>query len=79
MCVPLCVVRMVPTQEGPPCGQTEGRGLLSTVKGLQLQLGRQVIQCSAYVTGKRGIKLYCTYTVHILYIVAAYILTFTYH
>ncbi|XP_046878930.1 nuclear receptor-interacting protein 2 isoform X2 [Hypomesus transpacificus] len=41
---------MVPTQEGPPCGQTEGRGLLSTVKGLQLQLGRQVIQCSAYVT-----------------------------
>ncbi|XP_062339266.1 nuclear receptor-interacting protein 2 isoform X2 [Osmerus eperlanus] len=41
---------MVPTQEGPPCGQTEGRGLVSTVKGLQLQLGRQMIQCSAYVT-----------------------------
>lgn len=41
---------LVPTQEGLPCGQTEGCGLGSTVKGLQLQLGRQKVQCSAHVT-----------------------------
>ncbi|CDQ84418.1 unnamed protein product [Oncorhynchus mykiss] len=36
-----------PTQEGPPCEQTEGQG---SVRGLQLQLGRQSVQCSAHVT-----------------------------
>lgn len=38
---------LVPTQEGPPCEQTEGQG---SVRGLQLQLGRQSVQCSAHVT-----------------------------
>eukprot|EP00063_Salmo_salar_P088965 XP_014063800.1 PREDICTED: nuclear receptor-interacting protein 2-like [Salmo salar] len=38
---------LVPTQEGPPCEQTEGQG---SVRGLQLQLGRQIVQCSAHVT-----------------------------
>ncbi|XP_038833641.1 nuclear receptor-interacting protein 2-like [Salvelinus namaycush] len=38
---------LLPTQEGPPCEQTEGQG---SVRGLQLQLGRQSVQCSAHVT-----------------------------
>ncbi|CAB1345958.1 unnamed protein product [Coregonus sp. 'balchen'] len=38
---------LVPTQEGPPCDQTEGQG---SVRGLQLQLGRQSVQFSAHVT-----------------------------
>lgn len=56
----LCVARLVPTQEGPPCEQTEGQG---SVRGLQLQLGRQIVQCSAHVTGKEGeITYYVTST-----------------
>lgn len=56
----LCVARLVPTQEGPPCEQTEGQG---SVRGLQLQLGRQIVQCSAHVTGKEGeITYYVTLT-----------------
>uniref|UniRef100_A0A4W5LUP4 Nuclear receptor interacting protein 2 n=1 Tax=Hucho hucho TaxID=62062 RepID=A0A4W5LUP4_9TELE len=38
---------LVPTQEDPPCDQTEVQG---SVRGLQLQLGRQSVQCSAHVT-----------------------------
>lgn len=46
LCVRVCVVRLVPIQDSSPCS---GSGL---VTGLQLQLGRQTVRCSAYVKGK---------------------------
>lgn len=48
---------LIPSQEGPPCSQTEGCGPANTVRGLQLQLGRQRIQCSAHVTEDEGVEL----------------------
>uniref|UniRef100_A0A3B3XDM0 Aspartic peptidase DDI1-type domain-containing protein n=1 Tax=Poecilia mexicana TaxID=48701 RepID=A0A3B3XDM0_9TELE len=42
----VCLLRLVPIKDSSPCGAT------SSVTGLQLQLGRQTIQCSAYVKGK---------------------------
>lgn len=48
MCVSIyvCINRLVPSQDSSPCGLT------GSVTGLQLQLGRQRVQCSAYVKGK---------------------------
>lgn len=44
--VSVFINRLVPNQDGSPCGGS------SRVTGLQLQLGRQTVQCSAYVKGK---------------------------
>ncbi|KAM6985527.1 nuclear receptor-interacting protein 2 [Aplochiton taeniatus] len=49
---------LVPTKEGPLCGQEkEGCGLACTVSSLQLQLGSQMVQCSAYVTEDEAFDL----------------------
>lgn len=45
-----CVARLVPTQDTSPCGAQ------SSVTALKLQLGRETVQCSAYVKGECGIR-----------------------
>ncbi|XP_073336768.1 nuclear receptor-interacting protein 2 [Pagrus major] len=42
---------LVPSQDSSPCGGS------STVTGLQLQLGRQTVQCSAYVKEDEAFEL----------------------
>ncbi|XP_068573294.1 nuclear receptor-interacting protein 2 [Cebidichthys violaceus] len=42
---------LVPVQDGSPCGGS------SSVTGLQLQLGRQTVQCSAYVKEDEACEL----------------------
>lgn len=52
---------LVPTKDpnkDPLCGQQkEGCGLAYTVSGLQVQLGSQMVQCSAYVTEDEAFDL----------------------